>query len=140
MKAFAGFGIYNASKFALEGVSEALASEIAPLGIKLTIVEPGPFRTNFAGNSFKVALCRIEDYAPTAGAFLERMKGVNGKQEGDPAKAAKAIFNISTLPNPPLRLPLGKVAIDTITAKLQSVQRDLDTWREVAMEATFESQ
>ncbi|MBC8041814.1 MAG: SDR family NAD(P)-dependent oxidoreductase [Rhizobacter sp.] len=137
VKAMAGFGIYNASKFALEGFSEALAAEVAPLGIKLTIVEPGPFRTNFAGDSFRQAEKTIEDYHATAGAFRERIKQANGKQEGDPYKAARAIMQIAGSENPPLRLPLGKTAIATITAKLASIQKDVDTFREVAEQAIF---
>ena len=136
-KAFPGFGIYNASKFAVEGFSEALAIEVAPLGIKLTIVEPGPFRTNFAGSSFKQATKIIEDYNPTAGAFRERMKQVDGKQEGDPTKAAQAIIDINKLDTPPLRLPLGKIAIVSLTSKLNSVQTDIDNFKDVAEKAVF---
>lgn len=136
-KAMPGFGIYNASKFALEGFSEALAAEVAPLGIKLTIVEPGPFRTKFAGNGFRLAARTIEDYSGTAGVFRQRIKGVDGKQEGDPQKAAEAIVGIVHTENPPLRLPLGKTAIATITSKLESVQRDLDAHREVAQNAVY---
>ncbi|MGM9508485.1 oxidoreductase [Larkinella sp. GY13] len=136
-KAFPGFGIYNASKFALEGFSEALAQEIAPLGIKLTLVEPGPFRTNFAGSSFQQADRFIEDYQATAGAFRERIKLVDGKQEGDPRKAAKAIIDLANLDQPPLRLPLGKIAIVSLTAKLNSVQEDLDNFKEIAESVTF---
>jgi NAD(P)-dependent dehydrogenase (short-subunit alcohol dehydrogenase family) len=137
IKAFPGFGIYNASKFALEGFSEALAAEVAPLGIKLTMVQPGPFRTNFAGNSFQEAQKTIEDYNPTAGVFRQKMKDVNGKQEGDPVKGAKAIIQIVNSENPPLRLPLGKTPMITIAAKLASVQQDLDNYREVAEGAIF---
>lgn len=136
-KAFAGFGIYNASKFALEGFSEALAQEIAPLGIKLTIVEPGPFRTNFAGTSLKLAEQTIDDYLATAGAFREKLKSVDGVQEGDPHKAATAIYNLTTLETPPLRLPLGKVAVQSLTSKLKSVQTDLDNYRDIAESAIF---
>lgn len=137
-KAFAGFGIYNASKFALEGFSEALAQEIAPLGIKLTIVQPGPFRTDFAGTSFKQANTTIVDYANTAGVFREKIKQVNGKQEGDPEKAAKAIYDISKIENPPLRLPLGKIALLTLKSKLESVSKDLDDFKEVAENCVYE--
>lgn len=136
-KAFAGFGIYNASKFALEGFSEALAQEIAPLGIKLTIVEPGPFRTNFAGSSLKFAEQKIDDYLATAGAFREKLKSVDGVQEGDPSKAAIAIYNLTTLDKPPLRLPLGKVAVHSLTSKLASVQTDLDNYRDIAESAVY---
>ena len=137
IKAFPGFGIYNASKFALEGFSEALAAEVSPHGIKVTLVEPGPFRTNFAGSSFREPANILEAYAGTAGTFRERMKQVNGKQEGDPVKAAQAIINITNSENPPLRLPLGKVALATIASKLESVQRDLEATRDMAENVVF---
>lgn len=136
-KAFPGFGIYNASKFALEGFSEALALEVAPLGIKVTIVEPGPFRTNFAGGGLKHAENVIDDYSKTAGEFRERLKFVDGKQEGDPIKAAQAIFDISKLEEPPLRLPLGKIAILSINAKLESVSKDLHMFKELAESCVY---
>jgi short-subunit dehydrogenase len=138
IKAFPGFGIYNASKFALEGFSEALAAEVAPLQIKVTIVEPGPFRTGFASTAFQQAENVLEDYNATAGVFRARMKQVDGKQEGDPMKAAQAILQITELAQPPLRLPLGKIAIGTISAKLDSVRKDMEDWRQVAEGAVFE--
>lgn len=137
IKAFPGFGIYNAAKFALEGFSEALAGEVAPLGIRLSIVELGPFRTGFAAGSFQEAAAKIDDYQATAGAFRERMRAVNGKQEGDPEKAAAAIYHITTLENPPLRLPLGTIPLTTIQAKLDSVQKDLNDWRALAEGTVF---
>lgn len=138
-KAFPGFGIYNASKFALEGFSEALAAEVAPLGIKLTLVEPGPFRTKFADSSFGQAQTIIKDYLPTAGAFKERMKQVNGKQEGDPIKAAQAIFELSRTETPPLRLPLGSIAVASLTDKLESVQKNLNEYRALAQSVVYKN-
>lgn len=137
VKAFPGFGLYNASKFALEGFSEALAAEVAPLGIRLTIVEPGPFRTNFAGDGFQQAAKVIPDYHATAGAFRERIKAVDGKQEGDPEKAAAAMYQITEMPEPPLRLPLGKVALASINSKLEQVRLDVERMREVAEGAVY---
>lgn len=137
IKAFAGFGVYNASKFALEGFSEALAQEVAPLGIKVLIVEPGPFRTNFAGHGLLQAENTIEDYSETAGVFRVKLKGVDGKQEGDPKKASKAIIDMVSSKNPTLRLPLGKVALMTIGMKLDSVKSDLETNRKVAENAIY---
>lgn len=138
VKAFAGFGIYNASKFALEGFSEALAQEVAPLGIKVSIIEPGPFRTNFAGNNLGQAKQVIEDYTETAGSFRTKLKGVDGKQEGDPAKASQAILNLVYSENPTLRLPLGKIALMTIGMKVESVKLDLEANKEIAEKAVFD--
>ncbi len=132
IKAFAGFGIYNATKFALEGFSEALAQEVEPLGIKLTIVEPGPFRTNFAASSLREAKVMVQDYNTTAGTFRTKLKGVHGKQEGDPKKAALAIIDQVNTEAPSLRLPLGKTAIITIGMKLKSVSEDLERHRTTA--------
>jgi len=137
IKAFPGFGIYNASKFALEGISEALAAEVAPLGINVTIVEPGPFRTQFAGASFQQAHNKIADYDATAGAFRQRMVQVHGHQEGNPSLAAIAIIDATLMPKPPLRLPLGKIALQSIKAKLQSVQNDLEASASMAESVVF---
>jgi len=138
IKAFAGFGIYNASKFALEGFSEAMAQEVEPLGIKVSIIEPGPFRTAFAGDGLGQAKNIIADYSETAGAFRAKLKGVDGKQEGDPTKAAKAIIDLVNSKNPSLRLPLGKVALMTIGMKLDSVKADLASNREIALNAIYQ--
>lgn len=138
IKASAGFGIYNASKFALEGFSEALAQEVSPLDIHVSIVQPGPFRTNFASGAFREAKEKIADYAATAGKFRELMQAVNGKQEGDPVKAAQAIYDLAQMDNPPLRLPLGKIPMKTIQMKLDSVKSDLEAGRTVAEGAVFE--
>ncbi|RAW01539.1 oxidoreductase [Pseudochryseolinea flava] len=137
IKAFAGFGLYNASKFALEGMSEALKQEIQPLGIHLTIVEPGPFRTGFAGDSFKQAMTTIDDYQGTAGVFRQKIKSVDGKQEGDPEKAADVLVKLASTPNPPLRLMLGSVAVASVRSKIESVSDDLKNCEEIAKQVVF---
>lgn len=135
--ALAGFGIYNASKFALEGFSEALAQEVGPLGIRTTLVEPGPFRTQFAAKRLPEAKKVIYDYAETAGAFRAKLKGVHGKQEGDPQKAAEVIVDKVNSDNTSLRLPLGRVPLSTMQMKLDAVQSDLDRNAHLAVQAIF---
>jgi NAD(P)-dependent dehydrogenase (short-subunit alcohol dehydrogenase family) len=131
-----GLGIYNASKFALEGFSEALARETAPLGIRVTLIEPGPFRTKWAGDSIRRAATVIPDYAATpAGATLARIQhyGAQGTQPGDPALAARAMISVVNSPHPPLRLPLGALALAGVRAKLEAVRQELDEWEAVGL-------
>ena len=136
--AFAGVGIYNGSKFALEGISEALAQEVAPLGIKVTIVEPGAFRTDFNGRSLAMPDQRIEDYASTSGKLLNWVVEMDGQQPGDPHKAAEAMIQAVASENPPLRLVLGADAVNLMESKLQSVKAELDAWKDVSVNTAFE--
>ncbi|MEI5098145.1 oxidoreductase [Streptomyces sp. PmtG] len=127
-------GLYGASKFALEGVSEALHGELAPLGVRVTIVEPGGFRTDFlSGSSLRVEPASIADYAVGAGPVRQALAENDGRQPGDPLKAAKAIVDITEVPEPPLRLQLGADAVERVEAKLDLVRRELDQWRHVAL-------
>jgi len=134
-----GAGAYNASKFALEGLSEALAQELAPLGIRVLIVEPGYFRTDFLNDSMRTAKATIADYADTAGSTIKTIAERNGKQPGDPRKAARAIIKAVESPHPPLRLVLGADAVERVTNKLAAVRQDLDDWREVSMGTDFDA-
>lgn len=132
-----GFGIYNASKYALEGYSEALAKELSPLGIEVTIVEPGPFRTSFAGSSLIEANRVIADYDETAGVFRSNLKAKHNTQEGHPGKAAKVIIEHIRDGNPTLRLPLGSIPIKTIGMKIQSLTDDLEANKVKATSAVY---
>ena len=132
-----GWGAYNSSKFALEGMSESLAQELAPLGIKVLIVEPGPFRTDWAGRSLKKSSRQIAEYAETAGASLERMISRNGQQAGDPVRAGKAIIEALESDNAPLHLVLGMIALETARTKIERLREELDDWEEISLSADF---
>lgn len=134
---FAATGYYHAAKYAVEGLSESLSIEVAPLGIKVMIVEPGPFRTDWSGRSLLQSETRIADYDQTAGKRREQSKANSGKQAGDPVRGAQAIIDTITSENPPLRLVLGKPGLDLVERKLQAVQKDLDTWRATTLSADF---
>ena len=134
-----GWGIYNSTKFAVEGLSEALAAELAPLGIGVTIVEPGPFRTDFLGGSLVKAANKMPDYEATAGKTRASAAERNRKQQGDPALAADAIVQAVTSPNPPLHLILGKFAYDRMTQKLQDFRKEMEAWRELGLGTDFKS-
>lgn len=134
---FPGVGYYNASKFAVEGLSEALAKEVAPLGIKVLIVEPGPFRTDWAGRSLKRSPRHISEYAETAGAFRERIISRSGKQVGDPVRAGEAIIKALQSDHTPLHLVLGLIALETARTKLEKLAAELDAWEETSVGADY---
>lgn len=134
-----GWGIYNSTKFAVEGLSEALAVEVAPLGIGVTIVEPGPFRTDFLGSSLAAAARVLPDYQETAGQTRAGNVQRNGKQPGAPALAAEAIVQAVTSPKPPLHLLLGSFAYDRFNTKLTAFKEEMDAWREVTVGADFKN-
>lgn len=132
-----GFGLYNASKFALEGFSEALALESGQLGIRVVIAEPGPYRTGFAGEALRRAARRIEDYAPTVGTMEQRMSSLHGSQPGDPVKAARLLVEVVELDEPPLRLPLGRYAHERLAQKIAWLERDAQALRARSLPTEF---
>jgi len=134
---FPGSGYYAASKHAVEGWSDALAAEGKPLGIKVTCVEPGPFRTDWAGRSLRQTPNRIADYADTAGARLKGTADVSGKQPGDPVRAAEAMIGITEIENPPRHLVLGAFGIDAVTAKLKASLAEIEQWRDTGLATDF---
>ena len=136
----AGWGIYNSTKFAVEGLSEALRAELAPLGIDVTIVEPGVFRTDFLDGSSLHSTDAIEDYAGTAGNTRGWAADNNHAQQGDPAKGAAAIITVATADKPPLRLQLGADCVARVEAKLALVADELAQWRELALSTAHEEQ
>lgn len=135
--AFPSLSFYNATKFAVEGLSEALSQEVAPLGIKVLLVEPGPFRTDWAGRSANEAAHGIADYKETAVARANMVRNYSGKQPGDPVRAAIAIVKAVEAEQPPLRLLLGKAALTFARTKVKALSADFDAWAEVTEGADF---
>lgn len=134
---FPGSGYYAASKHAVEGWSDSLAAEVGPLGIAVTCVEPGPFRTDWAGRSLQQTPVRIADYAETAGKRMESTKQISGEQAGDPVRAGEAIIAAAEAETPPRHLVLGKFGFDAVTAKLKARLAEIEGLREHALGADF---
>jgi NAD(P)-dependent dehydrogenase (short-subunit alcohol dehydrogenase family) len=134
---YEGSGYYAATKHAVEGLSDALAKEVAPLGIKVTCVEPGPFRTDWAGRSLQQRRPAISDYASTVGARLEATANYSGKQPGDPVRAVEAIVAAVEADNPPKHLVLGAIALDGIRNKLKETLAEVEAWAETSRGADY---
>ena len=140
LRSFPGVGFYNATKYAVDGLSEALYKELSPLGIKVTIVAPSGFRTDLAGRSAKDTSIKIDDYAGTSGKNMGDIRGYSGNQPGDPVKAAKAMIEITETEKPPLRLLLGVAALKGARAKLEELKNDFDTWAATSEGADFKKE
>ncbi|MET0238578.1 MAG: oxidoreductase [Sphingobium sp.] len=137
-RAAAGFGVYCSAKFAVEGLSEALHAELAPLDIHVSVVEPGYFRTDFLdATSLSVSAARIADYDATAGKVRTVAEGLSHNQPGDPAKLADVLIGFVDAPNPPVRLPLGSDTVAAVEAKLASDAAIVAEWRHVSVSTDF---
>ncbi|WGD49091.1 oxidoreductase [Bradyrhizobium sp. CB1650] len=132
-----GGAFYTAAKFAVKGFSESLAGEVGHLGIKVTIVEPAPFRTRFLSNESAKWSRPMDDYDASVGQVRRTLRQIDGKQPGDPARAAQAIIEVVEAENPPLRLPLGQIALDHIRAMLDAEARELETWAHLSATTDF---
>ena len=137
LRSFPGVGFYNATKYAVDGLSESLSKELAPLGIKVTIIAPSGFRTDWAGRSAKDSNIRIADYATTAEKNKGDIRAYSGNQPGDPVRAAKAMIAVTESATPPLRLLLGAAALKGARLKLEELKHDFDTWAEITVGADF---
>ncbi|MND52915.1 2-(R)-hydroxypropyl-CoM dehydrogenase [compost metagenome] len=139
-QAYMGWGVYGSTKFAVEGISEAMHQELAPLGINVTVVEPGFFRTDFLDDQslVKTAL-ELPDYDETVGAMRRYAKAANHAQPGNPVKLAEAMITLVNAPKPPQRLPLGSDTVARIEEKNQSVAAELAAWKQLALSTDFES-
>jgi NAD(P)-dependent dehydrogenase (short-subunit alcohol dehydrogenase family) len=134
---YEGSGYYAATKHAVEGLSDALSKEVAPLGIKVTCVEPGPFRTDWAGRSLQQRRPTISDYQSTVGARLEATANYSGKQPGDPVRAVEAIVTAVEADNPPKHLVLGSIALDGIRNKLKETLAEVEAWADTSRGADY---
>lgn len=134
---YPGFSLYGASKAALEALGEAVAAETRPLGIKVTLVQPGPFRTDFVGRSLEAGAATLPDYEGTSGKFRRLVESTRGRQQGDPTKAAAAILAAVDAASPPLRLVLGKYATDKARRRYNAGLRELEAWEGVGASADY---
>ena len=132
-----GTGYYSSSKFALEGMSEALARELAPFGIFVTAVEPSAFRTDWSGRSMRRTRTPLAAYADTVGARVAMIQALDGRQPGDPRRAAEAILRVVAHPAPPLHLLLGSDVVDALRAKLADLERSLVEWEAVSRDTGY---
>lgn len=137
LRSFPGVGFYNATKYAVDGFSEALAKEVGILGIKVTIVAPSGFRTDWAGRSANESPIIIADYADTAEKNKKTIRGISGNQAGDPVRAVKAMIQVVESETPPMRLLLGAAALRGAREKLEELKNDFDTWASVTEGADF---
>jgi len=137
LNGFPGVGVYNGSKFALEGIGEALAGELKPLGIYVTNIEPGPFRTDWAGRSLSTTQKTIPDYEETGHKNQDSITEVSGKQIGDPVRAAKAMIAITEVDEPPVHLPLGGPAYKRVGIKLEELKAELEAFRHIGQPTDF---
>ncbi|MBL6929196.1 MAG: SDR family NAD(P)-dependent oxidoreductase [Rhodospirillales bacterium] len=133
-----GSGIYCSTKFAVEGISEALYHELKPLGVGVTVVEPGPFRTEFAGRSLHEAASNLDDYVETAGAWRTQLRQNHGTQPGDPDKAALVIIEATLAEKPPLHLVLGSQGMDRAREKLHDLLGEIETWYDRSAATNFD--
>jgi NAD(P)-dependent dehydrogenase (short-subunit alcohol dehydrogenase family) len=134
-----GSGYYSASKFAVEGMSDALRKEVAPLGIRVTIVEPGAFRTDFAGRSLQQARAKIDDYADTAGPRRKENDRTHGTQPGDPTRAAVTLIDLVGRAELPARLLLGSDAVKIVGNEVDGQRREIDAWKELSVSSDFQA-
>jgi NAD(P)-dependent dehydrogenase (short-subunit alcohol dehydrogenase family) len=138
--AYQGWGVYGSTKFAVEGITEAMAAELKPMGIHATVVEPGFFRTDFLDASSLVSTtAQIRDYADTVGVMRSFAAGANHQQPGDPVKLARAMLALADAPEPPVRLPLGSDTVQRLQEKNRLVERELGQWMDLTLSTDFDT-
>jgi NADP-dependent 3-hydroxy acid dehydrogenase YdfG len=137
LRSFTATGYYHATKFAVEGLSESLSQEVAPLGIKVLLVEPGPFRTDWAGRSTSRTPVQIEDYKETVGKRMDVSLNGSGKQQGDPVRAGEAIIKAVESDSPQLRLLLGEPAYKRALEKIDMLKDNFEIWKDLSLSADF---
>jgi NAD(P)-dependent dehydrogenase (short-subunit alcohol dehydrogenase family) len=136
-----GFGLYGSTKFAVEGISEGLALEVNPLGIRVTALAPGLFNTDFlSGDSYVAGATVLDAYAPTVGQVRAAAGQIHGNQPGDPAKLAQVVMELANSETPPVHLPVGKDAIASFRAKVTAMEAEVNAWERIAAGTDRESQ